>query len=61
MTWAIRLSPELAKGVIGVAKVFGTSILLLDQTSIADLADRFRPHRLTNVAADAQNYFIAIT
>jgi len=41
MTWAIRLSPELAKGVIGVVKAFGTSILLLDQTPIADLADRF--------------------
>jgi len=52
MTWAIRLSPELAKGVIGVARAFGTSILLRDQISIPDLADRFRPHRLTNCAAD---------
>jgi hypothetical protein len=43
MTWAIRLFPELAKGVIGVAKAFGISILLLDQTSIADLAARFCP------------------
>jgi predicted enzyme related to lactoylglutathione lyase len=42
MTWAIRLSPELAKGVIGVAKAFGFSILLLDQPPIPDLADRFR-------------------
>jgi len=52
MTWAIRLSPELGKVVIGVAKAFGTSILLLDKTSNAALADRLRPHRLTNVAAD---------
>jgi len=48
MTWAIRHSAELATGVIGVAKAFGICILLLDQTPIADLADRFRPHRLTN-------------
>jgi len=46
MTWAISLSPELGKGVIGVTKAFGTSILLLDQTLIAGLGDRFRPHRL---------------
>ena len=46
-----RSLPELAKGVIGVAKAFGTSILLLDQTPIADLADRFRLHRLTNLAS----------
>ena len=52
VTWAIRVSPELGKGVIGVAKAFGTSILLLDETSAAALADRLRPHRLTNVAAD---------
>jgi hypothetical protein len=40
MTWAIRHSPELAKGVIGVAKAFGICILLFDQASMADLADR---------------------
>ena len=47
----MKLSRESAKGVIGVAKAFGISILLLDQTSIAGV-DRFRSHRLTNVAAD---------
>jgi hypothetical protein len=51
-TWATRLSLELAKGVIGVARAFGTSILLLGQISIPDIADRVRRHRLTNVAAD---------
>ena len=45
---AIRHSAELATGVIGVAKAFGICIWLLDRTPIADLADRFRPHRLTN-------------
>ena len=44
MFWATSLSPELAKVVIGVARAFGTSTFLLDQTSILDLADRFRPH-----------------
>jgi len=60
MTWAIRLSLELAKGVIGVAKAFGTSTLLLDQPSIADRADRFRPQRLTNVVADKPFWVAAL-
>jgi hypothetical protein len=42
----------LAKGVIGVARAFGTSILLLGQIAIPDLGDRVGQHRLTNVAAD---------
>ena len=54
MTWATKLCPELAKGVIGVAKAFGSFILLLDQPSIPDLAHKFRPRRPTNVAADNQ-------
>ena len=41
-TWAISLSPELGKGVTGVARAFGIFILLLDQTSILELADRIR-------------------
>ena len=40
-----------------MAKAFGTSILLLDQTSTAGV-DRFRSHRLTNVAAD-KHFWIA--
>ena len=41
-TWAISLSLELAKGVIGVAKASGIFILLLNQTSSLELADRIR-------------------
>jgi hypothetical protein len=56
----MRLSRELAKAVIGVGKAFGISILLLDQTPIPELADRFHPHPLTNVAdkhfSDALRY-----
>jgi hypothetical protein len=46
----MRLCRESAKAVTGVAKAFGISILLLDQTRIPELADRFHPHPLTNVA-----------
>ena len=41
-TWAISLSPELAKGVIGVAKAFGIFISLRNQTSSLEFADRIR-------------------
>jgi hypothetical protein len=41
MTWETKHSLELARVVIGVARAFGSSISLLDQPSIPDLADSF--------------------
>lgn len=39
-TWAISLSPELAKEVIGVAKASGIFTSLLERILILELADR---------------------
>ena len=40
-TWAMRLSGESPKAVIGVVKAFGTSTSPPDRISILYLADRF--------------------
>jgi hypothetical protein len=60
-TWAIKLSRELAKGVIGAGKAFGTFILFLDQTSNPHFVDRFHPHYLTNVALSGSQDAITMT
>ena len=57
MTWAIRISAELGKVVIGVAKAFGTSILLLDKKPVPSGADTL--DRLTIYSIAVVCYFVA--